>query len=175
MTITVPVVTVTVRPSWVVNYHFVNNTLLTIRVECVSYTQCEPLRLIVGYNGTIYYNSSIVCTPVNGSCARDVRIVVPTGVAWIYYHYDGVTSNETVYANIFYGNPVASMVLPAMVIGLMISLAVRSDPKSALIGLIVGSVLAYALVINGFVPGWVMVVTYIAVVVAVLLYILGAR
>ena len=165
----------TVRPSWVVNYHFVNSTLLSIRVECVSYTQCQPLQLIVGYNGTIYYNASITCTPVNGSCARDISVNVPSGVAWVYYHYDGVVSNETVYANRFYGNPVASMVLPLVAVGLLVSLAVRSDPKSAMIGLVVGSVLVYALVVNGFVPGWVAVLAYVAVVAAALLYIMGAR
>jgi len=168
ITITVPNVTITTRNIWVVTARYVNESAVQVVVSCLASGQCPVLTLLVGYNGTIYYNATISISSCSGECTRVVTVPVSSHTVWIYWSYDGFSANITVvYAP--YPSPVIKYIMVAVAAGVAMSLAVRSSQKLAGIGLLAASIVVYAMAAHGVLPSEAIVISMLMVIGGVIL------
>ena len=118
---------------------------LRIVMTCtyVAGATCPNVSLAVGWNGTVYYNSTLEFTQCSlGVCRGEVHVSNITNTSWVWWSYDGKEYNTTVR----YVQPppgpaeyVVSMLPLAVVAGLLF----RGGRKAAGLGGLVSGLVVY--------------------------------
>jgi len=169
-TITIANISITYPRNIVITAKYVNRTM--VEVIITSGTVIEtPLNvtLVVGYNGTIYYNKTII---INGSPfgRKVVYVNVNSEKVWIYSMCCGFNENQTItYYSYSYPRAVSYVInlIPWLI---MSGLVMRGDPKLSGLGAIIASVIIYVMSATGLIPASPAILIMSIVIGAVLLW-----